>query len=91
MNAAERLFLTFKAHLLSTLSVIAKIYPITFWDLLLPQTELTLNLIQQATLTSEISAWGYFQGPFDYKVTPTGPLVCLVVIHRKYPVAILGT
>ena len=58
-------------------------FPKNFWDLILPQIELTLNLLRQATLTPKIPAWVYFQGPFDCKATPLGPLGCPVIIHWK--------
>ena len=49
-NAAERAIHTFKAHFLSILAGVAPDFPKHLWDLLLPQTELTLNLLRQATL-----------------------------------------
>ena len=59
-NAAERAICTFKAHFLSILAGVAPDSPRNFWDLLLPQTELTLNLLRQATLDPDISPWSYF-------------------------------
>ena len=53
------------------------------WDLLLPQTELTLNLLRQATVEPTKSAWEYFNGPFNYDATPMGPLGFDVLIHQK--------
>ena len=49
-NTAERAIRTFKAHFLSILAGVAPDSPRNLWDLLLPQTELTLNLLNQATL-----------------------------------------
>ena len=82
-NKTERAISTFKAHLLSILNGIASIFPTNLWDLLVPQIELTLNLLRQSTLNQNISAWEYFQGPFDYKSTPLVLLVFPVIIHRK--------
>ena len=45
------------------------------------QTELTLNLLRQATLNPHISVWEYFNGAFDYAATPLGPIRCKSVIH----------
>ena len=83
INAAERAIRTFKAHFLSTLAVIAPIFPNKLWDLILPQTDLTLNLLSKSTLNPKISAWEYFQGLFDYNSTPLRPLGCPVMIHSK--------
>ena len=83
INASEREIFTFKAHFLSILSGIAKTSPKNLWGLIIPQTELTPNLLRQSTLNPKISAWEYFQVPFEYKVNPFGPLGCLFMIHRK--------
>ena len=53
------------------------------WDLLLDQTELTLNLLRQATLDPSISDREYFNGPHSYDATPLGPLGCKIFIHNK--------
>ena len=82
-NAAERAIRMFKAHFLSILDGVAPDFLRNLWDLLLPQTELTLNLIRQATLDPTRSAWSYFHGPFNYDATPTGPLGCDIIAHKK--------
>ena len=81
-NTAEHPIRTFK-KILSTLSGMAPNYPNNLWDLLLPQTDLTLNIPRKSTLNPKISAWEYLQGSFDYKATPLGPIGCPVMIHRK--------
>mgnify|MGYP000978021802 CR=1 FL=1 len=45
-NAAEVAICNFKSHLLSVLAGVADDFPQNLWDHLLPQTEITLNLIQ---------------------------------------------
>jgi len=82
-NAAERAIRTFKAHFLSILAGVAPDYPRNLWDLLLPQAELTLNLLRQATFKPTQSAWEAFHGAFNYASTPVGPLGCSVISHRK--------
>ena len=47
INAVEHAIRTFKSHFPSILAVIAKNFPKNLWDLLIPQTELTLNLLIQ--------------------------------------------
>ena len=44
-NAAEVAIQNFKAHFLSVLSGVSDNFPIQLWDRLLPQTEITLNLL----------------------------------------------
>ena len=80
-NIAERAIHTFKAHLLSVLAGVDPQFPKFMWDNLLVQTELTLNLLRQATLNPRISAWEYFNGAFDYAATPLVPIGCKIFIH----------
>jgi hypothetical protein len=55
-NWAERAIRTFKDHFLAILAGVDAAFPPYLWDLLLPQAELTLNLLRQATLNPRISA-----------------------------------
>lgn len=82
-NAAERAIRTFKAHLLAILAGVSSTFPKYLWDLLLPQAELTLNLLRQANADPTKSAWEYFNGPFNYDATPMGPLGIDVLIHKN--------
>jgi len=82
-NRAERAIRTFKDHFLAILAGVDAAFPPYLWDLLLPQAELTLNLLGQFTLNPWISTWEFFQGPFDFNKTPLGPVGCRVLIHAK--------
>jgi len=82
-NRAERAIRTFKDHFLAILAGVDPTFPPYLWDLLLPQAELTLNLLHQSTLNPRMSAWEFFQGPFDFNKTPLGPIGCRVLIHAK--------
>ena len=83
-NAAERAICTVKAHFLAILAGVAIDFPRHLWDFLMPQTELTLNLLRQSTANTDISAWEAFSSPFNYDATPLGPLV-ISVIARANP------
>ena len=61
-NAAERAIRSFKAHFLAILAGVASDFPRNLWDLLLPQTEMTLNMLWQAAPDPTISAWDFFFG-----------------------------
>ena len=82
-NAAERAIRTVKAHFLAILADVAIDFPRHLWDFLLPQAELTLNLLRQSAANPEISAWEAFNGPFNYNATPLGPLGINVIAHAK--------
>ena len=82
-NTAERAICTFKAHLLAILAGVAPDYPCHLWDILIPQTEITLNMLRQARLNHIKSAWEAFAGPLNYDATPLGTLGCEVISHKK--------
>jgi hypothetical protein len=82
-NRAERAIRTFKDHFLSILVGVDQSFPPYLWDLLLPQAELTLNLLRQSTLNPQILAWEFFHGPFDFNKTLLAPVGCRVLIHAK--------
>jgi hypothetical protein len=65
-NKAKRMIKHFKYHFLSILAGVDAAFPPYLWDLLLPQTKLTINLICQATINPKISAWECLNGPFDF-------------------------
>ena len=64
-NAAEVAIRNFKAHFLSVLAGVADDFPFKLWDELLPQTEITLNLLQQSNTTPTVSVYAHLNGPFD--------------------------
>ncbi|MGV7235206.1 MAG: hypothetical protein ACQ9ET_03015, partial [Nitrosomonadaceae bacterium] len=82
-NAAEVAIRNFKAHFLSILAGVADDFPPSLWDKLLPQAEVTLNLIRQSNATPTVSAYAHLCGPFDYNKMPLAPMGCNVQIHEK--------
>ena len=82
-NAAERAIRTFKDHFLAILAGLPPSFPRDRWDLLIPQAELTLNLLRPASNERAPSAWHSLFGPFNFDATPMGPAGCKVLIHHK--------
>ena len=82
-NAAEVAIRNFKAHFISVLAGTAEAFPPSLWDRLLPQREITLNLLRQSSATPNISAYAHLCGPFDYNKTPLAPMGCAVQVHEK--------
>jgi hypothetical protein len=70
-NWAERAICTFKDHFLAILAGVNVAFPPYLWDLLVPQAELTLNLLRQATLNPRISAWDFFSGALQLQQDAT--------------------
>jgi hypothetical protein len=62
----EQMIWHLKHHFLSILAGVNATFLSYLWDLLLPQAKLIVNLLRQATINLKISAWEYFNGPFDF-------------------------
>ena len=58
-NEAERAIRTFKSHFMAILEGVDPEFPKFMWDNLLVQTELTINLLRQATINPML--WLYNQ------------------------------
>jgi hypothetical protein len=56
-NAAERSIRDVKNHLISTLATADPAFPLALWDELLPQVEITMNLLRPARHNAGISAY----------------------------------
>lgn len=82
-NTAERAIQTSKNHLKAGIATVDPKFPLREWDCLLPQCELTLNLLQTARVNPCLSAWAYLFGNFDYNKTPVVPPGTKVVAHSK--------
>ena len=82
-NAAERAIRTFKNHFIATLSTADKNFPLELWDELVPQAEITLNLMRTCRSNPAISAFEAVRGPFDINKTPIAPAGTRVVVHVK--------
>jgi hypothetical protein len=72
-NAAERAILTFKEHFVAGLSSVDPAFPLHLWDRLLPQAEITLNLLRTSRLHPQLSAAAHFHGLVDYNKTAFAP------------------
>jgi hypothetical protein len=82
-NAAERAVRAFKEHLLAGLSSVDPSFPMHLWDRLLPQLEITLNLLQTSRLHPQLSAATHYHGLVDYNKTAFAPPGCKIIAHEK--------
>jgi hypothetical protein len=83
-NAAERAIRTFKDHFIAGLSSADEHFPIRLCDRLLPQAELTLNLLRNSRIDPTKTAYeAVFGRKFDYNATPLAPPGCKVLVHEK--------
>ena len=60
-----------------------KQYPLNLWDLLVPQAEMTLNMLRTSRINPKLSVYEQLYGIFDYNKTPMAPPGCKVIIHEK--------
>ncbi|MHA7856378.1 hypothetical protein [Marinobacter shengliensis] len=82
-NAAERAIRTFKNHFIAGLCSVDPNFPLYLWDELLPQAEITLNLLRSSRINPKLSAWAQVHGIFDFNRTPLGPPGTKLLIHEK--------
>jgi len=82
-NAAERAIRTFKNHFIAALCSVDKDFPLHLWDKLLPQAEITLNLLRASRINPKLSAWAQLFGTFDFNRTPLAPPGIRVIAHEK--------
>jgi hypothetical protein len=72
-----------KEHFVSGLSSVDPSFPLHLWDRLLPQAEITLNLLRTSRLHPQLSAAAHFHGPVDYNKTAFSPPGCEIIAHEK--------
>jgi hypothetical protein len=82
-NAAERAIRTFKEHFVAGLSSVDPSFPMHLWDRLLPQAEITLNLLRTSRLHPQLSAAAHYHGLVDYNKTAFAPPGCKIIAHEK--------
>jgi hypothetical protein len=82
-NAAERSIRTFKEHFVAGLSSVDPNLPLHLWDRLLPQAEITLNLLRTSRQHPRLSDAAHFHGLIDYNKTYFAPPGCNIIAHDK--------
>ena len=82
-NLAERAIQTWKNHFKAGLASIDPNFPLTEWDRLIPQANITLNLLRGARTNPMLSAYSYIFGEFNFAATPMAPPGTKIVAHVK--------
>jgi hypothetical protein len=75
-NVAEKGIQTAKGHIIANLLGCDDTFPLREWHRLLPQIELTLNMLRASNVVPTVSAHLYFYGVHDYNRIPLAPLGC---------------
>jgi hypothetical protein len=68
-NATERAIHTFKEHFVAGLETVDPDFPLYLWDRLLPEADLTLNLLRSSRQHPQLSATAHYHGLLDYNRT----------------------
>jgi hypothetical protein len=82
-NNAEREIQTFKNHFISGLCSVEPTFPLKFWDKLLPQATIMLNILRQSIINPRMSAYAQLNGHFDFNRTPLDPPGTRIVAHEN--------
>jgi hypothetical protein len=82
-NSAERAIRTFSNHFVATLATTDPSFPLGAWDLLIPQAEMTLNLMRPSKVTKHISAWSQLHGAYSFDAHPMAPPGAKVTVHER--------
>ena len=82
-NAAERAIQTFKNHFLAGIASLPQDFPLSEWDHLLEQSEITLLLLRSSRTNPKLSSYAYLNGNFDFNKTPLAPPGTKLVIHNR--------
>jgi hypothetical protein len=82
-NAAERAIRTFKEHFVAGISSVDPSFPLHVWYRLLPQAEMTLNLLRTSRLHPHLSAAAHFHSLVDYNKTAFATPRCKIIAHYK--------
>lgn len=78
-NKAERAIRTFVNHFVAILCGCDPTFPMKLWDQLLPQAEVSLNMLRSSALSVHVSAYQHLRGAWDWNRYPLAPLGMLVV------------
>ena len=82
-NIAEWAIQTFKNHFIAILAGVDPKFPIVLWCKLLPQAEVTLNLMCPSNIAPKVSAHAYVHCQFDYDAIPLAPMGCAMHLYLK--------
>ena len=82
-NLAERAIQTFKSHFIAMLCGCDPNFPLHLWCRLLPQAEITLNLLRTSRINPNLSAYAQVHGQFDYNRTPIAPPGTRVIVYEN--------
>ena len=82
-NNAERAIQTYKNHFIAGLATVHPEFPLSLWDQLIEQGEISLNLMRRSRQHPHLSSYEHLRGFFDYNATPLVPPGQKAVVHIR--------
>jgi hypothetical protein len=82
-NMAERAIRTWKGQFISVLCTTDSNYPFSQCNQLVPQAEMSLNMVRTSRANPYISAWTLLHGAYDFLAHPIAPAGMRVAVHEK--------
>ena len=82
-NKAERAIRTFKNHFIAALCSTDSNFPMYLWDSLVPQAEITLNLLRKSCINPNLSGHEQIYGRYDFNKHPMAPPGTRVLLHER--------
>jgi hypothetical protein len=82
-KTAKSAIRTFKKHFVALLSSVDPSFPMHLWYRLLPQAEITLNLLRTSWLHPQLSVAAHYHGLVDYNKTVFAPPGCKIIAHEN--------
>ena len=82
-NPAERAIQAVKAHFINIRACTDPSFPKNQWDLLLPHTEFTLNLLRPSKINKNVSVHTIMHGHYDFMKHPISIAGTRVLVHDR--------
>ena len=80
-NLAERAIQTWKEHFLAGVASVHPEFPMSEWDRLIKQCNITLDLLRASRIHPHFSAYASVFGQFDFARTPMAPPETKIVFN----------
>ena len=79
--SSTKLLRPYVEHFKSCIAATDPNFPLSEWDRLIPQANITINLPRNARVNPKLSAYSYICGEFNFRATPLAPPGTKVVAH----------
>jgi hypothetical protein len=82
MNAVDRAIQIFKDAFIAALATTDSKFSLQLWEIITPQVQDTLNLMQASKINPAISTYEALNGQYDWDQYPLSSLVCKAVVYE---------